>query len=147
MALVDAGRHPWPSEPSGRQPRHSERTRGAGRRGRAQGRAGRPRRRQANGAENKKAQFYTGQILYMKDQAGAGKEMMQAVLKGMAESPEKTALDLTLGTLLLDAASKQDRVEGALQLTRLAARARRWLRRLSARRSPPIFLEIFQNLA
>jgi len=75
-----------------------------------------------NGAENKRAQFYAGQILYMKDQAGAGKEMMQVVLKGMGESPERTALDLTLGMLLLDAASKQDRVEGALQLTQLVAR-------------------------
>lgn len=77
---------------------------------------------QSSGAENKKAQFYTGQILYMKDQAGAGKEMMQAVLKGMSESPEKTAFDLTLGMLLLDAASKQDRIEGAVQLTRLVAK-------------------------
>lgn len=77
---------------------------------------------QTNGAENKKAQFYAGQILYMKDQAGAGKEMMQAVLKEMSESPERTALDLTLGMLLLEAASKQDRAEGALQLTRLVAK-------------------------
>ncbi|HZG18623.1 MAG TPA: RNA-binding domain-containing protein [Herbaspirillum sp.] len=77
---------------------------------------------QTNGAENKKAHFYAGQILYMKDQAGAGKEMMQAVLREMGESSEKTKLDLTLGTLLLDAVNKQDRVEGALQMTRLVAK-------------------------
>ena len=49
-------------------------------------------------------------------------KMMQAVLKGMSDSPERAALDLTLGMLLLDAASKQDRIEGALQLTRLVAK-------------------------
>lgn len=77
---------------------------------------------QSNGAENNRAQFYAGQILYMKDHAGAGKEMMQIALKGMGESPERAPLDLVLGMLLLDAASKQDRIEGALQLTRLAAK-------------------------
>lgn len=78
--------------------------------------------RLVNGSENKKAQFYTGQIVYLKDQADAGKEAMQAVLKAMAESPEKTVFDLTFGTLLLDAARKQDRLEGALHLVRLAAK-------------------------
>jgi hypothetical protein len=75
-----------------------------------------------NGSENKKAQFYTGQIMYLKDQADAGKEMMQAVLKGLAESPEKTVFNLIFGMLLLDAARKQDRLEGAQHLVRLAAK-------------------------
>jgi hypothetical protein len=74
------------------------------------------------GSENKKAQFYMGQILYLKDQADAGKEMMQAVLKGTTESPETTAFELTFGMLLLDAARKQDRLEGALHLVKLAVK-------------------------
>lgn len=75
-----------------------------------------------NGSENKKALFYTGQIVYLKDQTDAGKEVMQAVLKGMAESPAKSGFDLTFGMLLLDATRKQDRLEGALHLVRQAAK-------------------------
>jgi hypothetical protein len=48
--------------------------------------------------------------------------MMQAVLKGTTESPETTAFELTFGMLLLDAARKQDRLEGALHLVKLAVK-------------------------
>lgn len=72
--------------------------------------------------DNKKAMFYSGQILFLKDQASAGKEMMQAVLKEMSDSQEKAAFELVFGTLLLNAAGKLDRVEGASHLVRLIAK-------------------------
>ncbi|WP_077003206.1 ATP-binding protein [Variovorax sp. KK3] len=75
-----------------------------------------------SGSENKRAQFFTGQILFLRDQAETGKEMMQTVLRDMNDSPEKAALDLTFGQLLLDATRKQDRLEGALHLVRTAAK-------------------------
>lgn len=72
--------------------------------------------------DNKKAMFYSGQILFLKDQSSAGKEMMRAVLKEMSDSPEKTAFELVFGTLLLNAAGKLDRVEGASYLVRLTVK-------------------------
>lgn len=75
-----------------------------------------------NGTENKKAQFFTGQILFLRNQPEPGKQLMQAALSGMNDSPDKTALDLTFGQMLLDATSKQDRLEGALHLARAVAK-------------------------
>ncbi|MBB5402667.1 ATP-binding protein [Paraburkholderia youngii] len=74
-----------------------------------------------DGTENYKGQFLAGQILYLKGEHSAGKELMLQALAKL-DTSEAASLDLAFGHLLLEATSKQDRHEGALHLAHVAAK-------------------------